>query len=133
MIICVVCGKEFKRYHYLQKYCSKECFKIYRKKYYKHQKEQRQKHRLIVIEHYSNGTMQCNCCGEKHIEFLTIDHIDCGKMIHNKNKKSHNFCGFHLYRWLIKNNYPKGYQVLCFNCNCGKGIFGKCPHEIEKL
>lgn len=26
-------------------------------------------------------------------------------------------------------NYPEGYQVLCYNCNCGKSINnGICPH-----
>lgn len=29
-------------------------------------------------------------------------------------------------------NYPDKYTVLCFNCNCAKGAFGFCPHELEK-
>ena len=31
--------------------------------------------------------------------------------------------------WMIKNNFPKGFQVLCHNCNLAKGFYGKCPHE----
>ena len=29
----------------------------------------------------------------------------------------------------IKNNFPKGFQILCHNCNIAKGHYGKCPHE----
>lgn len=85
--------------------------------------------KIIVIKHYSNSTMQCNCCGEFHIEFLQIDHIDCGKLLYSKNKRPHKLYGLKLYKWLIKNNFPKGYQVLCANCNFAKGAFGKCPHK----
>lgn len=31
--------------------------------------------------------------------------------------------------WQRKNNYPKGFQVLCHNCNLAKGFYGKCPHQ----
>jgi hypothetical protein len=35
-----------------------------------------------------------------------------------------------IYRWLIREKYPTGFQVLCFNCNCGKAFNkGTCPHE----
>jgi len=34
-----------------------------------------------------------------------------------------------LYSWLKKNNFPKGFQVLCMNCNFAKGKLGKCPHQ----
>ena len=33
----------------------------------------------------------------------------------------------HHFLWLIKNDFPPGYQVLCFNCNYAKTAFGKCP------
>lgn len=33
------------------------------------------------------------------------------------------------YRWLKKNDYPEGYQVLCHNCNLAKGFYGTCPHQ----
>ena len=32
--------------------------------------------RRDVIDHYSAGTYACSCCGESHLEFLVIDHID---------------------------------------------------------
>ena len=32
--------------------------------------------------------------------------------------------------WLYRNNFPKGFQTLCFNCNWGKHINdGICPHQ----
>lgn len=86
--------------------------------------------KIIVMIHYSNGTMQCNCCGENHIEFLQIDHINCGKKRYNNETRCNNFYGLKLYRYLINNNFPNGYQVLCANCNFAKGAFGKCPHKL---
>ena len=35
-----------------------------------------------------------------------------------------------IYIWLKNNNFPEGFQVLCFNCNCGKARNkGICPHS----
>jgi hypothetical protein len=75
-----------------------------------------------VLSHYSNGSMKCVCCGESIFEFLTIDHINGGG---NKHRKS--FSGS-FYEWLKKNGFPQGYQVLCYNCNCGKRQNQVCPH-----
>ncbi len=36
-----------------------------------------------------------------------------------------------LNQWLITNNFPKGFQILCWNCNYAKGVFGECPHKIK--
>ena len=37
------------------------------------------------------------------------------------------------YLWLKRNNFPPGYQVLCWNCNCGRSINnGICPHKTER-
>lgn len=83
--------------------------------------------KLKVIEHYSNGMVQCNCCGEKEIKFLQIDHINCGNY---RNKRPHKYTGVELCKWLIKNNFPEEYQILCANCNFAKGMFGECPHKL---
>ena len=34
-----------------------------------------------------------------------------------------------LQKWIIENNFPKGFQILCHNCNVAKGLYGECPHE----
>ncbi len=72
--------------------------------------------RLKVITHYSNNTMQCNDCKDNHYEFLTVDHIDGGGKKHREE-----IGGGHLVSWLIRNNFPEGFQVLCYNCNLSKG------------
>lgn len=89
-------------------------------------KRWREKIRHQVIEHYSNGKMVCACCGENQYEFLTIDHLD------GNGRQHRNKIHYPLYHWLVKNNFPSGFQVLCYNCNCAKGKYGICPHEIEK-
>jgi hypothetical protein len=81
-----------------------------------------------VISYYSNGTMKCICCGESHIEFLTINHDKGGG---NKHRKLIHRLGDGFWRWLRKNNYPKGYSVMCYNCNCCIGHNGYCPHKVS--
>jgi hypothetical protein len=78
-----------------------------------------------VIYHYSDGKMVCMCCGESTFEFLSIDDID-GKF------HKHLGLGSAFYIWLIRNAFPKGFQVLCMNCNHAKGIYGKCPHQLQR-
>jgi hypothetical protein len=77
------------------------------------------------------GGPKCACCGETNPGFLTLDHIDGGghqqvlKLFGSKSGSSKR-----LYKWLRDQKYPAGYQVLCFNCNCGRGTNnGKCPHH----
>jgi hypothetical protein len=83
--------------------------------------------RQIVLNYYSQSKMECACCGEKHLEFLTIDHINGGGVKHQKE------IGVgRLYGWLIRNNFPEGFQVLCYNCNCAKGHYNYCPHQVER-
>ena len=82
--------------------------------------------RLDCIEHYSKGKNCCNCCGEKHLEFLAIDHIHGGGNKHRKTLKEY------LPLILKRQNYPKGYRVLCHNCNNSIGFYGYCPHQKKK-
>ena len=85
--------------------------------------------RYEVFSHYSNGEPQCSCCGEKRLEFLSIDHVNGGGCEHRKTIGGG---GLRTYSWLKKNNYPKGFRVLCHNCNQSIGSFGYCPHEVER-
>jgi hypothetical protein len=71
----------------------------------------------------------CACCGEDNPGFLTIDHVYGGGNQHRKRIGGGNV----FYAWLIREGYPKGYQTLCYNCNCGKGHSGGiCPHETAQ-
>lgn len=92
-------------------------------------KTHRQKIRAEVLAAYGDG--YCACCGESNQEFLTIDHIANDGAEHRRTiwGKSRNGSGSALYRWLKNQNFPAGYQVLCYNCNCGKAKSGGvCPH-----
>lgn len=89
-------------------------------------KKYRQTKRLDVLTHYSDGVPTCACCGESHIEFLAIDHINGDG---NKHRKVRHGVAF--YNWLITSGYPDGYRVLCHNCNSSIGFYGYCPHEAN--
>lgn len=85
-----------------------------------------QRLRMKIMTHYGGDPPKCACCGESNFGFLTLDHINNDG---NKDRKLHGY-GPVLNMWIIKNNYPEGYQVLCFNCNCGKARNkGICPHK----
>lgn len=74
------------------------------------------------------GGPVCNCCGESTIEFLTVDHINNDGADHRRQIGQTS-----LYRWLRKNDYPKGFQILCMNCNWGKRVCGGiCPHKLKE-
>lgn len=84
--------------------------------------ELRKTKRDRVFNHY--GGYICKCCGETIELFLTIDHINGGGNNHRKK------IGKKIINWLIRNDLPPGYQVLCFNCNCGRSKNnGICPHH----
>jgi len=82
---------------------------------------------LTALMYYSGGKMECVCCREKEVKFLTIDHINNDGGAHRKKL---GYGGNRFYYWLKKNNYPEGYVVACFNCNCGRARNGGiCPHK----
>jgi hypothetical protein len=83
-----------------------------------------QKLRLSILEHYSNDKIKCKCCGENIIEFMCLDHIEGNGNLHRKQVGKNG-----VLKWIVKNNYPSGFQVLCHNCNMAKGSSGKCPHR----
>lgn len=71
----------------------------------------------------------CRCCGESAPQFLTIDHIDNDGAAERKGDRTRT--GTKFYLDLRRRGWPRDkYQLLCFNCNCAKGIFGACPHEL---
>jgi len=69
--------------------------------------------KMKVLSHYSNNNVVCSICGESRIECLSIDHTSGGG---NNHRKAIGTLGGSFYRWLVKNNFPQGYQVLCMNC-----------------
>jgi len=89
-----------------------------------------QQNKLLVIFHYTMGKMKCMCdgCDEYHTEFLSIDHIKGGGTKERRDKINQGQSGGRLAAILIRDNFPKGFQILCHNCNQAKGLFGICPH-----
>lgn len=73
------------------------------------------------------GGHKCACCGDEHKEFLTIDHIEGGGCKHRQEIGQSS-----TYRWLKQQEFPVGYQVLCWNCNIAKWRYGTCPHQKGK-
>ena len=100
-----------KQYEYNKKWRKNnlEKYKGYKKRYYYDNLEKcrergrrcQQKIRMQVLMHYSGDYPFCSCCGEKTIEFLSIDHINGGGYRHKKDNKIHS-----IYLWLKRNNYP---------------------------
>jgi len=94
-------------------------------------KEYRDKIRLTVLSHYSQGKLVCNCCGESNYGFLTLDHINSDGW-KEKKKEYRRHAGWKSYKTLIDKGFPEGYQVLCYNCNCGRDKTPSkiCPHKV---
>jgi len=66
---------------------------------------------------------KCACCGETGTEFLTLDHIN------GRASEPYRTTGQKAWARLKARGWPKdNFQLLCFNCNCAKGIYGRCPH-----
>ena len=96
-------------------------------------KQKNKKHRELKYEvmkefskRQSNSNVPCCACvkcREKEIKFLTIDHIHGRRLMGHSRELG----GLRLYKWIIKNNFPDGLQVMCHNCNKAKGSTKSCP------
>ena len=118
---------------------------MYKKHHTKAQKESMRRYmrgyakktRLVCLIFYGGNPPKCACCNEAMYQFLGIDHINGGGNKHRKtlslSGKKSTFGGQTVYRWLINNNFPDGFQVLCHNCNLAKGYYGECPHKTGDI
>lgn len=96
--------------------------RAYEREYYN---KKNRETRNMVFDHYGR---QCVCCGESCFFFLTIDHIDNNGAEHRKQIGQWGAKNF--YQWLRRNNFPEGFQTMCYNCNLGKNRNGVvCPHK----
>jgi hypothetical protein len=108
---------------YLKKY-NQEYYPLHKEEVNNRSKAHHRANKMIVLSHY--GT-KCACCGESEIMFLTIDHVNNDGAKHRKEMGS----GSKTYKWLIDNNFPEGFQTLCYNCNCGRR-HDVCPHKRKE-
>lgn len=80
--------------------------------------------KLEVIALYGGA---CECCGESHPAFMTIDHVNNDGGGRNRKMTS-------AQQWYdAKKRHGDGYYSLaCFNCNTGRHINGgTCPHRTR--
>ncbi len=78
-------------------------------------RENRRRTRLEVLKHYS-PKLVCIKCGCDNANVLTIDHVKGGGRQQFIKIGKGIISGNRISFWLRKNKYPKGYQVLCKNC-----------------
>ncbi len=92
------------------------------------QKVYRQSQKDAILDHYGRF---CACCGEDEPVFLSLDHINGDGAAHRRETRKRS--GASMYALLIREGFPPGFQVLCFNCNFAKRTGNACPHaEIVK-
>lgn len=85
--------------------------------------------KLDTFNAYGGPKCACLSCPQREfamLSMLTIDHINGGGNKHRKEILKDRG-GTSFYRWLKKQGYPSGYQVMCWNCNLSKR-YGPCEH-----
>jgi len=113
--------KEYKRNHSLNN----------RAKLNAYTKKSRDKAKRLVFQHYSGATIPfCKCCGTTVPEFLTLDHVNNDGAADRKQKRR---TGSQLCEVLVKEKFPSGFQILCYNCNCSKNKDSFCPGHKKFL
>ena len=87
--------------------------------------------RKYVIEKYGS---KCECCGERRLPFLAIDHKNRDGNIERRKLFGRNNAGS--YAWYLKlkrEPVRDDLRVLCYNCNTAIATCGICPHELERM
>lgn len=122
--ICTKCGRELpatgEHFHKQKKGLTPRCndclnadgrvYKIAHKERIGQQKKEWDRlNKLLVLSHYGGS---CATCGIIEPAFLTIDHVNNDGAEHRKRVGS-----LTVYRWLIRNEFPAGFQILCWNHN----------------
>lgn len=83
------------------------------------QAERREFVKNAVVNVLTNGEGTCRMCGQGDQDVLCIDHVNNDGAVHRKVDKTSNG---RIWDWMIRNDYPPGFQVLCYNCNMKKEI-----------
>ena len=124
---CYICKRSYSKSYYN---LNKEKESARGRLYYNRNKERishRQKKwfRKLKIDVLTAYGSYCLCCGEQEPVFLTIEHPNKDG---SKERKEIGL-GTTFYCYLRRENYPSGYEVLCYNCNRATYL-GICPHNV---
>jgi len=76
------------------------------------------------LDHYG---AECAWCGEKDLGLLTLDHVNNDG---NLERKKLGICW--MWHLVVKNGFPKSYQILCMGCNCYKAWHGRLPESKKR-
>jgi len=99
---------------------------INKQRHIERNRARRQKIKIEVLSHYGGMPPKCANPFGLHltkdpflndIRSLSLDHING-----NGNQQRKQLGADSIYVWLIKNNFPEGYQVLCMNCQWIKRV-----------
>lgn len=113
-VVCKTCVKQRRRqFHATNKNRVNPAYTRYRRRL-----------RFKVLMAYGG---KCACCGECRPDFLCIDHEKGGGNAHRRSIRATSATSMD--RWLILNDFPSGFRVLCHNCNLALAFYGHCPHE----
>lgn len=91
------------------------------------------RHRVALKQevYAAYGGFVCACCGETEPKFLCLDHVENDGARHRKEMGGG---GDRILRWLKRNGFPRGFRVVCANCNQGKQLNGGvCPHQESRV
>lgn len=133
IVTCLGCSIEFKPDIHNKKYCSKDCEEsntVIKNNKNKRQKNNQKDNRRELLEYYSNGFLRCACCYDEKYNELQLDHINGDGKQHRKELGGNSFNV--LYSWVVKNNYPPIFQLLCSYCNRAKFDNLECPYKDNR-
>lgn len=97
---------------------------------------ERARQKAAVIAAYGG---KCTCCGETEPVFLCVDHVADDGAAHREaigygrttDGRRRVGSGSIIIAWLVRNNFPPGFQILCASCNLAKQS-GVCPHQRQR-
>jgi hypothetical protein len=124
--LCISCGKEPAEGSRCGK-CKERAAEQARRRRTRINAYQRARNERLRLECIAAYGGRCVCCGEDHPRLLTIDHVNDDGAYERKSIRSLPV----LIAKLKREGWPRDrYQIMCFNCNCGRAHNGGvCPHK----
>ena len=83
-------------------------------------------YQLQRLDYYSENVHKMST--DEVIKFMNS--IDGRKHLPKKEQKLKTL---YLWRHVKKIGFPKGYQILCYNCNIAKSTSVYCPHQLDRM